>query len=159
MDEYGLFNVFENWFDRKVYQNDVFFWSLVMLHTVVMLAGVWGWIDIGTSGWIYTVLAVGALSWVYTNARRRACGRIKAVFFGLLTFFQPIVGGILYFIFRPKELVFLFLPPSHPAVLPVFEGPVWIFAKAPVRFLVKLALWSMGLVFLLIGFLDIFGWL
>jgi len=157
MDEYGLFNVLENWFDRKVYQNDIFFYCLVAMHTFFLLAGTSQWMDVGTAGWIFTVLGVFALSWVYTNARRRACRRIKAVLFGLLTFLWPLVGGVIYFVFRPKELAFSVLPPSQPAVLPVFEGPVWIFAKAPVRFMIKLAIWSMGLTFLLIGILDIFN--
>jgi hypothetical protein len=108
-------------------------------------------------GVLCTVLSLFSVSWVYTNARRRAYGRIKAGLFGVPTFFFPAVGGVIYLIFRPKELVVTSLPPSKPGVWPVFDGPVWIFARAPFRFLFKLALWLMGLAFLVIGFLDMFG--
>lgn len=151
------FTYFENKFDRLTYQNDVFFWLLVLFHVGVFYASLFNWIPSGNMGTICTILGFFAASWAYTNARRRAWSRIRAFLFALPTFFHPLIGGILYFIFRPKEIIVTALPPSKPGVWPVFQGPVWIFAYAPFRFLIKLALWLMGLTFLIIAVLDIFG--
>jgi len=157
METQDIYVNFENKFDRITYQNDIFFWVIALIQLGIFYAGMAKLIPVGNMGVMCTVLAFFALSWVYTNARRRLCGRIKAIFFAVLAYFHAIIGGIIYFIFRPKKLVITSLPPSKLGVWPVFDGPVMIFARAPFRLLMKFALWGMGLAFLLISILDIFG--
>ena len=155
MDRVDVFTIVENRLDRITYQSDLFFWSLILLDIGIYIVMWKSWIPLGSGGGIATVLLIFAISWLYTNARRRGCAVIKSGFFSLLSLIHPLVGAILYFIFRPKNLVVTFLPPSPSAVLPVFSGPVWIFMRAPFRFIIKLALWSMGGAFLIIGLLEL----
>jgi hypothetical protein len=124
VEKLDVFTNVENRFDRLVYQNDRFFWFLALFHFVIYLASWRAWIPVGNMGVLCTVLSVFSVSWVYTNARRRAYGRIKAGLFGVPAFFFPAVGGVIYLIFRPKELVVTSLPSSKPGVWPVFDGPV-----------------------------------
>ncbi len=157
MEETQFFNVIENAFDRITYQSDLFFWMLFAAQMGVSIAMSTEAIEVGPAGMVMFVLALFILSWTYTNARRRGCGVIGSAFFGLLSFGIPPLGALAYMIFRPKQLVITALPPRRPVILPVFDGPVWIFARAPFRFLMKLSLWAMGICFLIIGVMDILG--
>jgi hypothetical protein len=150
-----FFSLVENAFDRVTYQSDLFFWVLFTAQMGVSIGMSTEAIDVGASGMVMFVLALFILSWTYTNARRRGCGMIKSALFGLLNFAFSPLGALVYLVFRPRQLVFTSLPPSRPAVLPVFDGPVWIFARAPFRFLMKLSLWSTGIAFLIIGVMEI----
>ena len=154
-NEIDIFTYYENKFDRITYQSDLFFWILIALDLIVYLATYVGWIPLGSGGGILTVLMLFTISWIYTNARRRACGVIKAAAFALVALLHPFIGAVLYFLLRPKELVVLMLPPGNMSVWPIFSGPVWIFMRAPFRFLLKLSLWLMGLAFLVIGIMDV----
>ena len=134
-----------------------FFWIIIILHSTVFYLSSIEKFDPGSAGWFCTILAIFVFSWTYTNARRRAWNVIKATFFGIITFVYPLIGGILYFIFRPQNLVITTLQPSKQAICPVFDGPVWIFARVPFHFLIKLAFWLMGLALLIIGILGGMG--
>lgn len=155
MEEMEFFDLVENAFDRVTYQSDLFFWVLFAAQMGVSIGMSTEAIDVGASGTVMFVLALFLLSWTYTNARRRGSGIIGSSFFGLLNFAIPPLGAPVYMIFRPRQLVITVLPPRRPVLLPVFHGPIWIFARAPFRFLMKLSLWSMGIAFLIIGVMEI----
>ena len=155
MNETDFFNLVENAFDRVTYQSDLFFWMLFAAQMSVSIGMGTEAIDVGAAGTVPFVLALFILSWTYTNARRRGCGIVGSALFGLLNFAVLPLGVLVYMIFRPKQLVITVLPPRKPVILPVFDGPVWIFARAPFRFLMKLSLWGMGIAFLIIGVMEI----
>jgi len=156
MNQVDIFTYYENKFDRITYQSDLFFGYLI-LTILVIFFGIWiEWIPVGNGGVLFTVLLLFTLSWIYTNARRRGCGILKAMMFALVALINPVLGGLIYFLFRPGELVITALPPAPISTWPVFSGPIWIFTRAPFRFLMKLALWLMGLTFIIIAIWDIF---
>ncbi len=157
MQNTDIYTDLENKFDRSVYQNDVFFWLLVVLYLSFYIADLRHWVA-QSSGFVTAfIVTIFAVSWIYTNARRRGMGRIRAGFFGLLTFVPPL-GGIFYFLFRPKKLVVTSLPPktSYPFPVPVGDQAFMLF-RVPLRFLMKLVFWMMGLTFLIIGVLSMLG--
>jgi len=157
MQNIDIYTYLENKFDRFVYQNDFFFWFLVVLYLSIYIVDLRHWVARSSGFAIAFVVTIFAVSWVYTNARRRGMGRISAGFFGLLTFITPL-GGIIYFLFRPKKLVITFLTPKkqYPFPVPVGDQAFMLF-RVPFRFLMKLVFWMMGLTFLIIGILSMFG--
>jgi len=84
-------------------------------------------------------------------------GRISAGFFSLLAFVTPL-GGIIYFLFRPKKIVVTFLPPKkqYPFPVPIGDQAFMLF-RIPFRFFMKLVFWMTGLTFLIIGVLSMLG--
>jgi hypothetical protein len=140
MEQVDLSTEVENRFDRVTYQSDAFMVVLVVLVVGAWVAGWTEWIPLGTGGTIATVLLLFLLSWIYTNARRRGCGGVKSVLFAAVAVIHPLLGVFVYLVFRPRQPVVTFLPPSTPSIWPVFSGPVWIFTRAPFRFLIKLGL-------------------
>ena len=84
-------------------------------------------------------------------------GRIRAGFFGMLTFIPPL-GGFIYFLFRPKKFVVTSLPPktNYPFPIPIGDQAFILF-RVPFRFLIKLVFWALGLAFLIIGVLSMLG--
>jgi hypothetical protein len=129
----------------------------VVLYLFFYIADLKHWVA-ESSGFVTAfVVTIFAVSWVYTNARRRGMGRIRAGFFGMLTFIPPF-AGIIFFLFRPKKLVVTSLAPktSYPFPVPVGDQPFILF-RVPLRFLMKFVLWLMGLAFLIIGVLSMLG--
>jgi hypothetical protein len=155
--EADLFNAVENGFDRVTYQSDFFFWSLAALHAAAYVAVGAERVPPGSGATFAFILSLFAFSWTHTNARRRASSFIKAFLFALVSFVLPLIGGIVYFRFRPPTLVVTRLPSGTMVTLPIFEGPAWFFMRAPFRFLFKLGLWSTGAAFLVISLLDMLG--
>jgi len=157
MEQVDIYTDLENKFDRLVYQNDFFFWFLVLLYLLFYIADWANWVAEGSGFVSAIVVTVFAISWIYTNARRRGMGRLGAGLFGLLTF-VPLFGGIIFFIFRPKKLVVTFLPPKkqYPFPVPIGDQAFMLF-RVPFRFLLKLVFWMMGVAFFIIGILSMFG--
>ena len=157
MQNTDIYNYLENKFDRLVYQSDVFFWLLVVLYLFFYIVDLRHWVAKSSGFATAFIVTIFAVSWVYTNARRRGMGRIKAGFFGVLAFVTPL-GGIIYFLFRPKKLVVTSLPPktSYPFPVPVSDQAFMLF-RVPFRLLMKLVFWMTGLAFLIIGVLSMMG--
>ena len=158
MEKVDAYTYLENKFDRLIYQNDTFFGLLILIYLVCCIVDVAKWVPEASGFATAIVVSLFAVSWVYTNARRRCVGRVKAGIFGLLTFFSPPFGGIIYFLFRPKDLVITFLPPKKSIPFPVPIGDQgFIFFSTPISFLLKLVFWMTGLTFFIIGVLSMLG--
>lgn len=158
MEKVDAYTYFENKFDRLIYQNDTFFGVLVLIYLVCCILDVANWVPEASGFVTAIVVLLFAVSWIYTNARRRGVGRVKAGIFGLLTFFSVPLGGIIYFLLRPKDLVMTFLPPKRQIPFPVPIGDqAFIFFSTPFSFLLKLVFWMTGLTFFMIGVLSMLG--
>ena len=153
-----IFTYFENKFDQLTYQNDKFFWLLVLFNLVCYIAGMANWVNQSDGFVTAIIVALFATSWVYTNARRRGVRRALSFLYSLLTYFFPLIGGIVYFKYRPGELIITFLPPQKQIPFPIsIADQAFMFLPTPFRFLLKLVFWMMGLTFLLISILSMFG--
>ena len=157
MEQNRIYNNIENRFDRFVYQNDKFFWFLVLLYLFFVMADWAKWVPEASGYSSSFVVTLFAMSWVYTNARRRGLGFLGALLWGIITY-NPPIGGLLFMIFRPKNIVVINLPPAKIGFFPVSMAcEAFMFFRVPFRFLVKLVFWAMGVTFLIIGILSMLG--
>ena len=121
--------------DKLTFQSDAFFWELVILHSVTYILEAAKLIPEGSGYTTSFILQIFAVSWIYLNSRRRDASIIRASFFALICIFSPLIAGVIYFVFRPREL------PDQPAF-------------SPYVFFVQIIFWLTGLAFLLIGILE-----